>query len=109
MPRTKGSKNKKVIVKTQPLSNFKSMEVKVTRTQVFETAFTKKDIEELLKSKAKSLSKHLNNQEFETETIIYDKKGNIFVTLINPIIDKDITTQIQSKISNNSNVILKNE
>ena len=85
MPRTKGSKNKKLITKVlKPLSNFESMKVEMTKTQIYHIGFSKKDIELLINMKARELCNH-KMTEFEAENVIYDKKGNAFVTLSNPI------------------------
>jgi hypothetical protein len=85
MPRTKGSKNKKVIVKAKPLSNFKSLEVKETKTEVFEIGISKADIEAVIMKQTKNLCNFNATQQFEKQIITYDKKGNMFITLINPI------------------------
>jgi len=85
MGRKKGSTNKKVIVKVAKPTNFKSLEVKETKTEVFEVGISKGDIEMFLVQKAKKLSHFDITQTFESEKIVYDKKGNIFITLINPL------------------------
>ncbi len=93
MPRTKGSKNKKLILinkgNLRSASNFKSMELKSTKTQIFQIAFSKSDIEEALKYKTRELAGY-SMFEFEKQEVVYDKKGNAFVTLTNPIMKETI-------------------
>jgi len=97
MPRTKGSRNKKLIVGQQvPTSNFKSMEVITTKTQLHKVAFSKSDIENLVKDKARELAGYKMHQ-FEKEELVYDKKGNAFITLTNPIMKDNAKSEFAPK------------
>ena len=101
MPRTKGSKNKKVVatkVKAASNSNFKSLEIKVVKTEIYQLGISKSDIEITLLERAKKEAHFFASQQFEKEELIYDKKRNIFITLTNPIADKSISKANTTRI-----------
>ncbi len=84
MPRTKGSKNKKI--SDIPASTVNG--ASIVKTQTIEVKLSKHTIEALIAGEAKKSAGFQEFQSFEKYTMKLDKQGTAHIVMVNPLSDK---------------------